>query len=111
MVTCNFCGELGNNLFQLAALIGYAEKHDYSFCIPSHRDRPKPLEIDEIFEYPYLYDDLYVPEYKCTDMHAAEFQRIFSYQEIPIIDNIKLSGYFQSEKYFKHIENKLRDVY
>jgi len=111
MVTCDFRGELGNNLFQLAALIGHSEKHGYQFCIPPHRDRPKPLEIGDIFEYPYLYGNLFVPEYKCPDMHAYETQRAFTYQETPVEDNIKLSGYFQSERYFKHVADKLRNLY
>lgn len=111
MITCDFRGELGNNLFQLAMLIGYADKHGLPFCIPPHRDRPKPLEIEETFEYPYLYGELYVPGYRCSDMYAPEYERVFGYQDLPKMDRIKLSGYFQSEKYFKNVEDKLRNVY
>lgn len=111
MITCDFRGELGNNLFQLAALIGHAERFGYDFCIPYHRDRPKNLEISSIFDYSYIYKNINVPEYRCRDMYAPELERSFGYQEIPKIDNISINGYFQSEKYFRHISDKLRCVY
>jgi len=98
-------GRLGNQMFEYAALCGIASKHGYEVCIPP-RDH-KGIEnysLHECFEL----DDVTFG-FLQTDQLVTE--RFFHFDEelfenCP--DNVSLYGFFQSEKYFKHIENNLR---
>lgn len=90
-------GRLGNQLFQIAATIGYALENGCKYYFKNFKYE-KYLNLN----YTSPYEDFVNIEYKETD---------FSYNKIPKVsdllkhtDNntiISLSGYFQSEKYFK----------
>jgi hypothetical protein len=113
MVTCNFMGGLGNNLFQLATLINLAEKGKYEFCIPTiRRGWPDPINFRDLFEYDFPYNDSAIAfNYQAPDMFGPEEARKFEYSPIPETDELRLIGYFQSEKYFKDIEDILKKKY
>jgi hypothetical protein len=118
MITCRFDGGLGNNLFQLATLIGYAEKNNLDFCIPLYRtlydktNKNKQIELDNIFDYKFKYEQIQLPIYVNKDIYPTpEHLRNFRYQTISDVGNICLYGYFQSEKYFKHVEKQLKQKY
>jgi hypothetical protein len=60
MITCNFLGELGNNLFQTATLIGLSNKYNIPFQLINNRNcyvsiKDRPLELDAMFEYSFSY--------------------------------------------------------
>jgi len=87
-----FGGEFGNQLFQVAAVLGYAEKYglkakfEYWYCSFSKRNY-SPL-------FPKLnYCKFNLPQ-------KIYNQSNFYYQEIPLFSPIDLRGMFQSEKYF-----------
>lgn len=91
MVTVNLIGGLGNNLFQIAATIGYAEQHGLQFYFPPQKyfkNLPTKENSEDIV-------------YK---------EKSFSYDEIPYYPSVCLSGYFQSEKYFSHCRKKILKV-
>lgn len=89
MVSSIYAGRLGNNLFQKAVAIGYAERNGIKYCIdeePSPRHMwPRPIVIKE-------------------NGHA--------YEDIPFLEewrqkHIILQGYWQSEKYFTHCREEV----
>ncbi len=95
MVISDFIGRLGNNLFQLCAAVGYATKHGVDYGIA-----------------PWEYADCFKGGRKSCDGHIKENygEKSFAYEEIPFIEDVKLFGYFQSESYFKHCEDKIREL-
>ena len=116
MITCKYSGELGNNLFQTAQVLAVAEKHGYDVEFPLYRNcyvpiSSRPLEIPSMFEGPmkFKHFDNYngYNEYQSPCIIGTEFGYIAPPEE----DNIVYKGYFQSEKYFKHIEKELKEKY
>lgn len=109
MITCTFNGRLGNNLFQIATTIGLAKKNNYDFAIPKttwagHRGY---LDVDlSMFQYTFNRkenDELNLPDsYNDPEFH---------YTPINIQDNTRLSGFYQSWKYFDDIREDLLNVY
>lgn len=105
-------GRLSNQMFQYAALKGIAKKHDYEFCIP-------PKEIFGVFDKNVKKDksciyDLFELEKNNTVQvtgHRVVRENGFHFNEDLFEnceDNVDLLGYFQSEKYFKHIEEDIK---
>lgn len=91
MVTAKLIGGLGNNLFQMAAVIGYAKKHNLKYYFPvrkylTHLPTRKPFET---FTYK---------------------EKSFSYNEIPYHTSLVLNGYFQSEKYFDNAREEILEA-
>lgn len=104
-------GRLGNQMFQYASLRGIAARKGYQFCIPpsNFQDEWKNHQLFEVFElsnYPSdgeLLDNGYAPIVQ---------EKKFSYdKELHDLcpNDISLWGFFQTEKYFKHIEESIRE--
>lgn len=99
-VTCRFLGRLGNNMFQAAAVIGYAKKHGLNWFIP-HVNKESPRFYEFFPELPTGTGML--NPYNCHD------PSMFNFQNIPYFNNgTCLTGFFQSEKYFKHCEEDIK---
>jgi hypothetical protein len=91
---------LGNRFFQVAAMLGYAEKHGFK-CVFVNEWMKDNNHIGPktIFDY---FPDIQTsnPDDNAIVIHQP-FALIFTYLYIPRVDNnIKLQGFFQSEKYF-----------
>lgn len=105
-------GRFGNQMFQYAATRGIAAKHGYKFCIPGG-----PAS-DEMFDDEENQHKLFMA-FKMTGVEQVEMfpapyvqEGSFTFDEDLFEnckDNINLYGYFQSEKYFKHIEKEIRE--
>ena len=118
MITAIFHGELGNNIFQLAALLALKDEMGVSYEIINKRDSWvssfRPLEIKNLFATEFNFVDEYTQNYQLyqhTDLHPHTANYSFAYRPIPKVDNINIRGYFQSEKYFKNIKTKLVEEY
>jgi hypothetical protein len=99
----HFGGELGNQLFQIAAVLGYAERHgvrplfhpwrcafsgrDYGRLFPALEQRDG-LRPEQVFE-----------------------QRSFRHGPIPRRHRCDLRGMFQSEKFFPENRERLREIF
>ena len=109
-------GQLGNQMFQYAALKGIAAKHNYKTIIPSHNEvivdalgNKLRIELFDAFDIPMGPMDVgYIPH----DRNLQEPHYHFSQELLDNCpDNVSLVGYFQSEKYFKHIEDDIRKLF
>lgn len=84
-------GRLGNQMFQVAAVIGYAQKHNTGYFINNwtyakffkNKVNNGNRKINKIYKEPN-----------------------FTYSPIPAMANINIEGYFQSAKYFEGADIK-----
>jgi len=121
-------GRFGNQLFQFAALRGIAAKHGYDWCIPPDNHSTyanygmhhpfKMVHMEEknigfinkniapqaMFSFQAL--SQLNPDVRNITESSYEFdENLFNNFE----DGANLDGYLQSEKYFKHIEDEIRE--
>jgi nucleoside-diphosphate-sugar epimerase len=107
-------GGLGNQLFNIAATIAYGIRNNCGWKIPSTW---KHSEADPAFP---RHQNLIIRE-TCgeffIDPESIKSTIIFrepqwNYSKIPILSgHIVLSGYYQSELYFKDEESEIRDIF
>ena len=101
-------GRLGNQMFQYAALRGIAAKRGYNWCIPpdtyDHKDNYGLFETFEMINVKESNIGFVSGDYIQENNHCfiPEF-----FDECP--DNVSLDGYYQTEKYFTHIEKEIHD--
>ena len=101
-------GRLGNQMFQHAAVKGIARKNGYEYSIPpedpnTQIDNYGLLDAFEMKGVDHI-------KYCFNAMPAQE--RFFHYDEELMDkcpDNVNVAGFFQSEKYFEHIEDEIRE--
>ena len=116
MLSLNHLGNLGrlaNQMFQYASLKGIASNRGYDFCIPP-KDFFGKKDINVRNEEFNLYNVFSVYEKNNIDSPQNPIlqERTHNFDKELFIncpDNADLFGYFQSEKYFKHIENEIRE--
>ena len=115
MIGFNALGRMGrlcNQMFQYAALKGIARNIGAEICIPYY-DQAVDDGIGNMLRTE-LFDsfDLDVKKQLLNNGHAPVVsERFFHFDEelfklCP--DHVSLQGYFQTEKYFKHIEGEIR---
>jgi len=109
-------GRLGNQMFQYAALRGIASNRKLEYCVPDHSEVTEfnsdserlYHQLQTCFEVPDLNNNLGLVSGPELVMEQYEFNEDL-FNNCP--DNISLKGYFESEKYFKHIEEDIRKEY
>ena len=109
MVSCELMGGLGNQMFQIAATIDLAiENNDiYCFDFKSHDI------INQGFKAVRYIDNVYhkLPNNICGDFDYVYKEDNFRFNRIDYRNNMKLIGYFQSEKYFINNKNVIIDLF
>ena len=100
-------GRLGNQMFQYAGLRGIAAKHGYEFCIPpsDFKDEWTDHQLFEAFKLTGLTNIAVCPGPYVQEAHFKFDQNLFD--NMP--DGHNVFAYLQSEKYFKHIEDEIRE--
>ena len=103
-------GRLGNQMFEYAALRGIAAKHGYDWCIP-----PYNAQSIENYSLHYCFKMEDVKEENLQQRNGGYVQeRFFNLMNNFLIkcpDNVSLHGFFQSERYFKNVEDIIRREY
>jgi hypothetical protein len=104
-------GRLGNQMFEYAALRGIASYHNYDWCIPPfHIKGIENYSLNECFKLES------VKEENINIIEDVQYvgERFFHFDDVlfeKCPDNVSLHGFFQSEKYFKHISDEIRKDY
>lgn len=98
MISIKLQGGLGNQLFMMAFLVAYAEKHRLEYVLPNNVENPHSREQKKSYgviglNYCQSEDDSEMPKHITAEP-------CFEHHEFPKIDNTTFLGYFQSEKYF-----------
>lgn len=108
-------GRLGNQMFQYTALRGLSAKFGYEYCLPPRgvvatRDENCIKSDTTIFETFKLPD---APRHITNFPRYMEAKNFFLDENLwnNCPDNISLYGYFQTEKYFRHIEDDIRSAF
>tara|TARA_B100001113_G_scaffold294207_1_gene251109 strand:- start:917 stop:1741 length:825 start_codon:yes stop_codon:yes gene_type:complete len=115
MIGFNALGRMGrlcNQMFQYAALRGLSSKIGAEICIPYYQDAVDDgignMLRTELFDS----FNLKVKTGLLNNGHAPVVQERFFHFDQELFDNcpdhVSLQGYFQTEKYFKHIEYQIR---
>jgi hypothetical protein len=93
----NFGWRLGNQMFQIAAMEGWSKKTGYKISYPN-------------WEYSKIFNGNFSPSsYNIYSYYYLEPN--FSYNEIPLNNNILIDGYFQSEKYFENCKEHILEIF
>ena len=105
-------GRLCNQMFQYAALRGLSNKTGAEICIPYYQDAVDDgignMLRTELFDS----FNIKVKTGLLNNGHAPVVQERFFHFDQELFDHcpdhVTLQGYFQTEKYFKHIEQQIR---
>jgi hypothetical protein len=105
-------GHLGNQMFQYAALIGLSKKYNRPFCIPHEKTFGGAFYTElrsSIYEAFPIAPIKGLSRFPTVDEGQFHFnQNLFN--NFPTQD-INLHGFFQSDKWFSHAEDEVRDAF
>jgi hypothetical protein len=107
-------GQLGNQMFQYAAVKGIAANRGYNYCIPNHNEvvvdnlgNKLRIELFNVFKMSNCSAlNLQIIDQSRPDVQEEGFhfdENLFK----NCADWVNLVGFFQSEKYFKNIEQEI----
>jgi hypothetical protein len=101
-------GRLGNQMFEYAAVRGIAAHHGYKWCIPPfYRAGIENYSLHNCFKLESIKEDNlnYLENFQYIQERFFHFDDEL-FNECP--DDVSIHGFFQSEKYFKHISDEIR---
>lgn len=104
-VTTQLQGGIGNAFFQIATVLGYAQKHNLTPILPDWKYR-NIYSIPESFflQYEKGYGNYSKTVYSEPHFHHAEIPQFEA-------DIVELQGYYQSWKYFEDVENLVKQFF
>lgn len=108
MITARLKGGLGNQMFQIAAGISKAKDLETEFFINYNithygQQGKKPNTYKDNF-YKKITQKEYVPDFVYGEPH-------FAFSPLPNKQDMVIDGYFQTEKYFKHNKNLIKESF
>jgi hypothetical protein len=111
MISVFLMGRMGNNLFQIAAGLSLAKKHNTILYVPRYTWNPPNMVASSYLDCFELTDVNWVDRFINIKGFLLTYgEQKFSYNEEfeKLSDNNNLYGYYQSEKYFKSYEQHIR---
>jgi hypothetical protein len=118
MITFNnigYMGRFGNQMFQFASTVGIAEKLGFDSYFPRERfvstspDSYDGCKLMECFDIP----EVFLVDSSKMDIKYMYIENDFKYnpetERLP--DSTTLDGYYQTEKYFSHIDDLIREIF
>lgn len=109
MITCDFFGGMGNNLYQLATVYNIHRTRGFDLVLPKTCERvnaeyygqPNYLEIMNLLDNDFNYADQPTTPYyyEHSDLNLSTTD--YSYDGFEPMDNVNYRGHFQSYKYFE----------
>jgi hypothetical protein len=99
-------GRFGNQMFQYAALKGIAANRGFEYTIPPEYPQVQIDNYGLLEAFNLSHNNIGFTQHKTLvqERHFHFDEKIFN--ECP--DNVNIYGFFQSEKYFKHIGDEIR---
>lgn len=117
-VVSRHIGRLGNNMFQIAAAMGYARKYGYQWGVDTSNGQGEPYSaIHKVFPNLPKTDFSGIryhehPRGICSQHNMNYDLCHFDYHDIPDMGpNIAMTGFFQSWKYFEHCKDEVNEVF
>jgi hypothetical protein len=108
LTTTRLMGGIGNNLFQISASYAYSIKYGYRF-ICDMSDVLSPHNPYQFYSKNILRN---IESEQVSSNYIIYNEPNFNYTEIPNFNqNIKLVGYFQSEKYFINYRKEILELF
>jgi|TARA_R100000149_G_C5880329_1_gene145293 hypothetical protein len=103
-------GRFGNQMFQYATLKGIARNRGFDFCIPPELGTSRQQHNYGLFDA-YEMSGVSNVQFLNNGHAPVVRERFFHFDEelfklCP--DHVSILGFFQTEKYFKHIETEIR---
>ena len=103
MVLAGSRGRTGNQMFQYAALLGIAHRHNYTaFVKPS-------FPLLRYFEIPHVTNMNITGTVRLGEGKSGEYSKF--YERINKSHNYSVDGYFQSWKYFSNIRDRIKHTF
>ncbi len=105
-VTAKLKGQLGNQMFIIAAAVSHALEHGACPIFPD-------LVKNKNFNIPLNYRMLFhlFPVKLPNSIGVTYVEPQFSYRKIPYYPNMKINGFFQSEKYFSKHKSEILELF
>jgi len=107
-VTSKLMGGLGNYLFQIAVAYSYSKQTGKKML----------FDVNDIYTVHKPYNHYLNNIFKkiefnvINDFHITLPEKTFNFNKIPVIEgNVKLNGYFQSEKYFIDVREDILNLF
>jgi hypothetical protein len=103
-------GRLGNQMFQHAAVKGIARNRGFEYCIPPYHPQSQidnyglfeAFEMENVDHVKFSYNMI-----PAQESHFHFDEELFN----DCLDGANVAGFFQTEKYFKHVEDEVREDY
>jgi hypothetical protein len=104
-----YMGELGNQMFQIAAVTGYARKYAKTPKFPEWTCKISGKDYrNGIFKHSL---PLLAPEESMSIHHTVNYQGLTYVDLQNLQGNVNFAGYFQSEKYFENCKDEIREIF
>ena len=99
-------GRLGNQMFEYAALRGFAAHHGYDWCIPPRELKGiENYSLHECFKLSPETKEQFIEDVKYVGERFFNFDQDF-FDKCP--DDVSLHGFFQSWRYFDNVKDDIR---
>lgn len=117
-VVARHIGRLGNNMFQIAAAIGYARKYNYQWGVDPSNGHGEPYSaIHKVFPNLHKAEPAGVRYHEHKNEYCPKHGTHkdichFDYHEIPDLGpDVVFTGFYQSWKYFEHCKDEVKEVF